>query len=66
MFGSIRVMVLVTPALELLNKHPFASIKLDLQGRGMPTCNSSSEPPRRQSYLAMEFPEHGFLPSWRR
>jgi len=66
MFGSIRVMVLVTarPSELLLNKHPFASIKLDLQGRGMCRDLQLEFLSRRdvQSYLAMEFPEHRFPP----
>ena len=64
MFDTVRVMVLVTsrPSELLLNKHPFAAVKLELQARG--SCREilldflTLKDVER--YLALEFPEHRF------
>ncbi|MEO7521162.1 MAG: protein kinase, partial [Gemmatimonas sp.] len=66
--GGIRLMVLVTvrPAELLLNKHPFASLKLDLQARGI--CREIAleflHPNDVEDYLAVEFPDHEFPPDF--
>ena len=61
---SIRILVVITyrPADLLLAEHPFALLRLELQGRGL--CREIDLPFLDRfdvdSYLAQEFPEHLF------
>ncbi|OFW47306.1 MAG: hypothetical protein A3J29_16195 [Acidobacteria bacterium RIFCSPLOWO2_12_FULL_67_14b] len=64
MFDAVRAMVLVTarPSELLLNKHPFAAVKLELQahGRCREILLGFLTPKDVERYLALEFPEHRF------
>jgi predicted ATPase len=67
-FDGIRILVVVTyrPADLLLAKHPFALLRLELQGRGL--CREIPLPFLTlrdvASYLALEFPANLFPPEF--
>jgi predicted ATPase len=67
-FDSIRIVTVATyrPADLLLARHPFAALRLELEGRGL--CRDVALPFLDRNdvdaYLALEFPPHGFPPDF--
>jgi len=67
-FESLRMLIIgaYRPSDLLLAKHPFAEVKLELQGRGV--CRdvplSFLSPADVERYLTLEFPEHRFPPEF--
>jgi tRNA A-37 threonylcarbamoyl transferase component Bud32/tetratricopeptide (TPR) repeat protein len=65
---SLRMLIIGTyrPSDLLLSKHPFADVKLVLQGRGV--CRELAvaflTPAEVELYLARDFPEHRFPPEF--